>query len=86
MASDPQLRKDINALQEKLREKDAIIASFSEKKEAAPAVIHYVDRVVYRDRIVEVEKPIIKNMQCPDQEQTIIRLRARLAALDDHTY
>ena len=77
MASIPQLRKDINDLQEKLRTAQSRIAEL----EAKPPVVvkDYVQsppevRIVYRDKVVEVpgpERVVVKEVQVPGPERVV---------------
>lgn len=95
MASIPQLRKDINDLQDKLRAAQSRIAEL----EAMPPVVvkEYIQaepevRIVYRDRVIEVPGPeriihvevpgperVVKD---PAQAEMITRLQAKLRALN----
>ena len=79
MASIPQLRKDINDLQEKLRTAQYRIAELESKP---PVMVkEYVQsppevRIVYRDKVVEVpgpERVVVKEVQVPGPERVIVK-------------
>lgn len=74
--SDPQLRKDIVALQEKLM---AAKARISELESQPPKVV--VKEVIKEVPMVEirrVEVPVIKYVKCPKQAAIIKELQSKL--------
>jgi hypothetical protein len=76
--SDPQLRRDINDLQEKLKvERKRVVELESQPpKEVVKEIIKEVSSVEVR----RVEVPVIKYVKCPKQAAIIKELRAKLAA------
>lgn len=76
--SDPQLRRDINDLQEKLQAERKRVVELESKppKEVFKEVIKEVPSVEVR----RVEVPVTKYVKCPKQAAIIKELRAKLAA------